>query len=136
MARERKRQQLVAGELNLTAMIDVAFQLLNFFIITQKPHDVQANLDVFTPSQESTKQDNMKVPNLLRITVYTEGYKINEREVNLAGLDSFLAKMASLDKSQTILIMCTAMSKHSSLVQLLDLCAKNELSNLSIISMN
>ena len=34
MARKRRRSTFTAGELNLTAMIDVAFQLLSFFLVS------------------------------------------------------------------------------------------------------
>ena len=34
-------------------MIDVAFQLLSFFIMAVHPIDVLTNLNVFRPSQES-----------------------------------------------------------------------------------
>ena len=40
MARKRWKSDARPGELNLTAMIDVAFQLLSFFLITVHPVDV------------------------------------------------------------------------------------------------
>ena len=55
MARKRRRNSFNAGELNLTAMIDVAFQLLSFFLVTAHPVDVLTNLDVFRPMAEKAK---------------------------------------------------------------------------------
>ena len=78
MARKRRRQHLVAGELNLTAMIDVAFQLLSFFIITVHPVDVLTNLNVFRPSQEREQVLDSKPPNMIRIMIYKDAFTINE----------------------------------------------------------
>ena len=50
MARKRRTGRNGAGELNLVAMIDVAFQLLSFFLITVVPHDVMTNIMVTRPS--------------------------------------------------------------------------------------
>ena len=135
MARKRKKTSLHAGELNLTAMIDVAFQLLSFFIITVKPMDVLTNLDVFRPSPEKSQQEQKATPpKLIQVQIFPDGYTINERPVDLESLDRLLTKLASMDKTQTILIMVAGQSDHGRLVDVLDLCAKAGLVNLSVVS--
>ena len=134
MARKRKKAQINAGELNLTAMIDVAFQLLSFFIITVHPVDVFANLNVFRPSPDAPPKTQVQQPKMLRIVVFPEGFSINDKAVDTRQLEALLAKLASLDKTQTVLIMCTNQSPHERLVELLDLCAKYGLTNLSVVS--
>ena len=52
MARKRKGMDAPEGELEMTPMIDVVFQLLIYFIVTIKPVDVVTNLDVFRPAPE------------------------------------------------------------------------------------
>jgi biopolymer transport protein ExbD len=134
MARKRKTSEWRAGELNLTAMIDVAFQLLSFFIITVHPVDVFAHLNVFRPSPDAPPKTAVQPPKLLRIMVFPEGFSINDKAVDTRQLEALLAKLADLDKTQTILIMCTNQSPHERLVELLDLCAKYKLTNLSVVS--
>ena len=137
MARKRRRNDFQAGELNLTAMIDIAFQMLSFFIITVHPVDVLATLDVFAPSSETQKQDKMAPPaGMIRVTIFVDGYTINDKRVDKPRLDSVLEKLASIDRNQTILIMCTAASSHDKLIDVLDLCEKAKLKNLSVVSMN
>ena len=51
MARNRRISGNVAGELNLVAMIDVAFQLLSFFLITVAPVDALTHLPVARPPE-------------------------------------------------------------------------------------
>lgn len=137
MARERKRDRSgESGELNMTAMIDVVFQLLIFFLVTQKPIDTLANLDVSRPSPEARQEQMQTPPKMIRIQIYPDGFTINDRPVGLTELEGLLAKLASIDNKQTIMIMCAAMSRHEDLIRVLDLCAKTGLSNLSVISTN
>lgn len=136
MARKRRRQHLVAGELNLTAMIDVAFQLLSFFIITVHPVDVLTNMNVFRPSQESESVPVDKPPNVIRVMIYRDALTINENPIDFKGLSKVMGKLSEHDKAQTILIMCRKESKHKQLIDVLNLCAKLKLTNLSVISSN
>ena len=134
MARKRKISEIHAGELDLTAMIDVAFQLLSFFIITVHPVDVLTQLDVFRPSTEQTQSKAQTPPKMIKIMIFPDGFSINDRPVALQDLDRLLTKLAGLDKTQTILIMCASQSPHGRLVDVLDLCAKSGLINLSVVS--
>ena len=134
MARKSRRTELQAGELNLTAMIDVAFQLLSFFIITTHPIDVYAHLNIFRPSPDARANPNEQMVAMIRITVYPDGYTINDKPMLVPQLETILAKMASLDKNQTILIQCLNQSDHGKLVALLDLCVKYGMHNLSVVS--
>ena len=134
MARKRKKSEIHAGELNLTAMIDVAFQLLSFFLITVKPVDVVANLNVYRPSPEKTNTPEVSLAKMIRIQIFPEAFVINDREVSARQLEILLAKLAEIDKKQTILIMCANASPHQKLVEVLDICAKVGLNNLSVVS--
>jgi biopolymer transport protein ExbD len=71
---------------------------------------------------------------MIRIQVFPEGYTINERDVTARQLDGLLGKLAEASKSQTILIMCANAAPHEKLVEVLDLCAKAGLNNLSVVS--
>lgn len=136
MARARKRASGDAMDLNMTAMIDVVFQLLIYFIVTIKPVDVVAHLDVYRPSPEKKQEQLQTPPKMIRIQVYPDGFTINDRAVNLREMETLLARLAGIDTKQTIMIMVTAQSKHDALVQVLDLCAKTGLQNLSVVSTN
>lgn len=137
MARNRKKHEDHAGELNMVAMIDVAMQLLNFFIITAAPVDVLTNLDVFRPSaQAKPANENVQPPKMIRILVAADGFSINDRYVPDDSIEGILTKLGALDPNQTILIMCSAVSRHEQLVKILDLCSKTGLKNLSVVSSN
>jgi biopolymer transport protein ExbD len=124
------------ADLPMTPMIDVVFQLLIYFLVTIHPVDVVANLDVFRPSPEAQKEKPDTPPKMIRITVFADAFLINDRPVDAQELDRLLSKLASIDKTQTILIMCTSLSPHERLITVLDLCAKSGLVNLSVVSTN
>ena len=134
MARKRRSIEAAEGELEMTPMIDVVFQLLIYFIVTIKPIDVVTNLDVFRPAPNPNAPPDTKPPNLLRIGVYPDGYTVNDSPVSFDALDVALARIARIDAGQTIMITASAQSAHGSLVRALDLCAKNGLKSLSIVS--
>jgi biopolymer transport protein ExbD len=134
MARQRKRPEGAPPELSMTPMIDVVFQLLIYFIVTIKPIDVITNLDVFRPAPDKNKQPDAPEPNMVRIGVYQDGYTINETPVSLEAMDKALGRLAAIDAGQTLMITVSAVSTHGMLVQALDLCAKNGLRSLSVVS--
>jgi biopolymer transport protein ExbD len=133
MARKRRQNEWVVGELNLTAMIDVAFQMLNFFLITAHPVDVFTKLSVLRPMPDTnaTKADQLK---LLTVMVGPEVYVINNQVMKFPQLEATLQRLSALDKEQTVLIQCLNLSKHKDLIALLDLCMKLGLTNLSVVS--
>jgi biopolymer transport protein ExbD len=136
MARKRQKRQAENAELNMTAMIDVVFQLLIYFLVTQQPKDVMATLDVFRPSSDPNASRDAPPPKMIRITVMPDAYAINDKPVSIHDLDALMMKLASIDQNQTIMIMCTGQSRHEELVRVLDLCAKSGMKNLSVVSMN
>ena len=98
MARKKRRAEWQAGELNLTAMIDVAFQLLNFFVITSHPVDVFTNLDVFRPSTAPATVEVVQT-DLIEIMVYKDGYAFQKAQVALEEVERQLTMIASFDKT-------------------------------------
>ena len=134
MARHRKRPEAEEPALSMTPMIDVVFQLLIYFIVTIKPIDVVTNLDVFRPAPDKSAPKDTPPPNLVRLGVYKDGYTVNEVAATLPVLDQALARLAALDANQTIMITVSAFSEHGQLIKALDLCAKNGLKSLSIVS--
>ena len=134
MARKRKGIDAPEGELEMTPMIDVVFQLLIYFIVTIKPVDVVTNLDVFRPAPNPNQPPDTKPPNLLRLGVYQDGYTLNDNPVSLDAMDTALARIARIDAGQTIMVTVSAFSEHGALVRALDLCAKNGLRSLSVVS--
>lgn len=118
----------------MTPMIDVVFQLLIYFIVTIKPIDVITNLDVFRPAPDPNAPKDEKPPQLVRLGVYQDGYSINDTPIGIDALEKALGRLAAIDAGQTIMITVSAVAEHGKLINALDLCAKNGLRSLSVVS--
>ena len=135
MARERKRPEVDPPALSMTPMIDVVFQLLIYFVVTLHPVDVITNLDVFQPAPDPNAKQDEKPPTPMRIAVLPQGhYAFNDNAMSLNTIDANLEKVARINPSTTIMIVIASQSKHGDLVRLLDVCAKNNLRSLSVVS--
>lgn len=137
--RRRERNKGEAAKLEMTPMIDVVFQLLIFFIVTLKPEDILANLNISRPAPDPSAVPDEQVKDMLTIIVERQGYVLNGRPyfgpAGLAAIDRHLTRIASFSRTTTVIIKCTADSPHRHLVRLLNICAREGMTNLSVFSM-
>lgn len=139
MARRRRQAHYEAGELNMTAMIDIAFQLLSFFLVTLRPVDVFTHLDIFRPAPDSQAKPIYEDSKLLTVIVYKDGVKdgfvLQGCKVTFDELDRQLEKMAKISQDASLIIKCTGESTHNALVRVLDSCTRYKLKKLSVFSL-
>jgi len=139
MARKRRRNKGDAAKLEMTPMIDVVFQLLIFFIVTLKEKDILSHLDISRPAPDPNRVPEEKVDDLLTIQVGKEGWVLNGRPYigrsGLASLDRQLTRIASFSKSTSVIIKCTGESPHSFLVRVLNILAREGMTNISVFSL-
>jgi biopolymer transport protein ExbD len=136
MAKKRSaRKSMESGEIPMTPMIDVVFQLLIYFVFTIKPIDVIAHLDVFSPSTSKPVEKKEDPPPMLKIEIYQGAILMNGTGLDMPKLGTILGKLAAINPKQTVMILCSLDSRHNDLVEVLDNCAKVGLTNLSVGSM-
>jgi biopolymer transport protein ExbD len=133
--RKKKSKRLESRDekLQLSAMVDVVFLLLIFFVVTMKVDDVLASLPVSKPGTE-TKMPDIPPPPMLKIRVMSDGYYANSKRTTLESLEESLMKISAFSASQDIIIICSEESEHSQLVRLLDTCAKTGFTNLHLFT--
>ena len=131
--RERKRAE--AAKLEMTPMIDVVFQLLIFFIVTLKQEDILSHLDVSRPAPDPEARKEEQIADLLTVTVLPQGYLLKGKPRSLAQIERDLARLASYNRRLSVIIQCAPDSQHKRLVELLNVCAKVGLTNLSVFSL-
>ncbi|MBP1590317.1 MAG: biopolymer transporter ExbD [Kiritimatiellae bacterium] len=136
MARERKRPQVDPPALSMTPMIDVVFQLLIYFVVTLHPVDVVTNLDVFQPAPPPDSKPEDKPPQLLRVSVFADGYTFNDTRMSIETIDRNLQRFVEINQgsSPTVMVVISAYSRHGDLVRLLDICAKHNITSISVVS--
>jgi len=123
----------------MTPMIDVVFQLLIYFLVTFTTSDVLANLDILRPSPDSRPRKTTSPANMIRVTVLPSGgmeagYAVNGRVVGVDALMNMLRRLADISTEQPVVITCDDKAVHGKLVKVLDICAENKLTNISVIS--
>jgi biopolymer transport protein ExbD len=128
-----KRRTGVQPQLEMTPMIDVVFQLLIFFVVTIKQEDILAHLTVARP-RASIQQEVVAVTPI-EIEVNRTAILMKGRAVDRAVLARELMSLAAFAPHASVVIRCTADSRHANLVQALDVCEQAGLRNLSVFSL-
>ena len=136
---KRKGNRRFAGtdtdmELSMTPMIDVVFQLLIYFLVTFSTADLLAHLDVSRPAPDAAQTKPQPPAGMIRVAVLPGGYAINGRAMAAAEVASMLQRLARVSTNQTVLVTCDDRSLHGRLIQVLDRCAENGLSKISVMS--
>ena len=126
-------------QLAMTPMIDVVFELIIFFVVTIKSEDLFSRLNANRPAPSSGSSSNESDTTVTieigrgrdanGVLVY------NKREVRRSELDQNLREVARTSKKTPIIVKCTEDSPHKALVDVLDICYRNELFSVSIFTL-
>jgi biopolymer transport protein ExbD len=151
MSRRRRRKHRLQGEveLNLAAMLDMAFQLLAFFILTFRPSPIEGQVNLrLPPPQPITKisgekaGDNKNNTNplegltslVISVTSNASGridsIAIGETPVaNLGQLDTQLQKLLSNPAMgfEQVIIQVGSKVHYEQLMQVIDICTRAKL---------
>ena len=134
----RKPQENPA--LDMTPMIDVVFELIIFFVVTIQQEDIYTKLNANRPAPAATNNSSSESDTTVTIEI-GRGHDANgqivynRREVKRAELDQNLREVARTSKKTPIIVRCTGDSPHKALVDVLDICYRNELFSVSIFTL-
>lgn len=145
--RKKKKHSQESVELNLAAMLDMAFQLLTFFILTFKPAPVEGEIALRMPqasppvkasgaklgSKES--DDPLKGLDSLTISVASNaqgGIQSMDIEGQSLGIDNLEGRLKSLlsDEKSTlkqVVIQVGSGLRYDALMKVVDKCTKQKL---------
>jgi len=135
MAYKRKEVKTENPKVEMTPMIDVVFQLLIFFVVSLKQEDILSQLTAMRPAPTQDPETKVNPPPLINVIVAPQGFVFNGRAVRPDELDRGIERLASYDSTSMVIIKCTLDSPHAMLIQVLDICNKHGMTNLSIFSM-
>ena len=149
--RRKKRRTQSDVELNLAAMLDLAFQLLTFFILTYKPLPVEGQISLRLPLPQATAvvEDGQQAGedysninpvqglNTLTISVFADpktgsisGLGIGESQVpSLAALDGRLTEVFSDvgNPFDQVIIQVSDSCRYDELMKVIDVCTHQRL---------
>lgn len=140
MAKKRRkaRNKGDTAKLEMTPMIDVVFQLLIFFIVTLKEQDILAHMDVSRPAPDPNAVPEEKVDDMLTIQIGKTGWVLNGSPFmpeHFPRLDKQLSRIASFSRKTSVIIKCTGDSPHSYLIRVLNVLAREQMTNISVFSL-
>ena len=127
-------------QLDMTPMIDVVFELIIFFVVTIKQEDLFTRLNANRPAPASSSSSSSESDTTVTIEVGrgpdANGLLVyNKRPVRRSELDQNLKEVARTSKKTPIIVKCAEDSPHKALVDVLDICYRNELFSVSIFTM-
>jgi biopolymer transport protein ExbD len=120
-------------EINLTALIDVVFTLIIFFVVTTSFNNRSA-LKITLPSSEASQSSPQTKPLLILIDK-AGNYYVGESALvrnDLSSLKEAISQQAGTDKERTIVIQADAKTSHQSVITAMDAIGQLGFSRLSI----
>lgn len=136
LKRKRKRELSSQDSTPISAMIDIVFLLLIYFILTQKPiiEDTRLNFSPACRGKSAAQSSAISVFAFLEINENTETYLFNGQAISREQLPTYLNHIGKNNKETQLIIFCADNVKHADLVKALDLCRLSSLSNISIMA--
>jgi biopolymer transport protein ExbD len=151
MRKKRKRRQQSDVELNLAAMLDMAFQLLTFFILTFRPAPIEGQISLRLPPPEATRvvkggqqagtdynnTNPIQGLNTLTISVFADprtgtiaGLGVGESQVSsLAALNGRLKEVFADagNPFDQVIIQVSESCRYDELMKVIDICTEQKL---------
>ena len=133
------RKQQENPQLDMTPMIDVVFELIIFFVVTIKQEDIFSKLNANRPAPASgSASESSDTTVTIEIGKGRDANGVlvyNKREMRRAEIDQNLKEVARTSKKTPIIVKCTEDSPHKALVDVLDICYRNQLFSVSIFTL-
>ena len=133
MAKKKKKKKIEEGEVPLSAMIDVVFLLLIYFVITYSSTPVEAHIAMNLPasSQQESDQQKFEVWVLPEADAYVfRGIqKLTYNQVEQRFREYLAVHTAD---EMTVTVKVHKDTTHEKLVQFLDLCAEFNCTKLNV----
>lgn len=118
---------------SMSAMTDVVFLLLIFFIVTMSGYAEMTLLETNLPTG-SGASGNVDLQKIVKIEISPEGsYTVNDTVQSPESMQKFFARYARLMPDAEFLIGCSPEAKHYLLVSLLANLAKHNLKNVKLL---
>ena len=128
----RKRQRARPQGLQMTALMDVIFLLLCFFVTTSVFSQWESEIAIALPSAKSATVPG-RMPGEIILNVSSQGVvTINGQVLTLEDRTSRLSRLAKLYPGQPVVIRADKETSYESLVAVIDACRTADVWNFSL----
>ena len=133
MTKKNRRRRVDATMFSLSAMIDVVFLLLIFFIVTFVPPRVESHLAINQPEPTRSETHIDHVP--LEAEVHPDGIRYMSQSVTLEQLEGKLQRAVTNQGNITFFIKVNPSALEGQVIEVLDLCGKIDLKNINLLTL-
>lgn len=128
----RKKQRARPQGLQMTALMDVIFLLLCFFVTTSVFSQWESEIAIALPSAKSATVPG-RMPGEIILNVSSQGMvTINGQVLTLEDLTSRLSRLSKLYPGQPVVIRADKETSYESLVAVIDACRTADVWNFSL----
>lgn len=123
------------GAMPMTAMMDVVFLLLCFFVTSQIFAQWETEVDVALPTAE-TGTAPQRLPGEVIINVLPDGNAvINGQTMTDASLRSMMDRLVELYPGQPVLLRADKATAYEHVIRILDICRQADIWNISFATL-
>lgn len=116
----------------MTAMMDVIFLLLCFFIATSVFSQWEYEIDITLPSAQSGKVPE-RLPGEIIINISQDGrISINQQSMTLDALKTRLDRLARYFPGQPVVLRADKNTRYEELIKVVDTCRRADIWNFSL----
>ncbi len=128
----RKRKKSALPAFQLTAMMDVIFLLLCFFITTSVFSQWEYEVSITLPTAKSDKIPE-RLPGEIILNIDVDGkITLNQQELSIDVLREKLKKISSFYPGQPIVLRADKDTKYENLMRVIDTCRQSDIWNFSL----
>ena len=128
-------RKIEESEMPTSAMIDVVFLILIYFIITYKKVVAEAHISINLPSLSiSTSKEIQEPP--IKVTIKPDAYFLEQREMSLAQMESYILEQKRvLQDDVKINIYIHPDTLQQKIIDFINICKKHRVDKFNILEM-
>lgn len=120
----------------MAPLIDIVFLTLVFFMTISVLSQMETELNISVPKTKVAAEPTRSAGDII-INITKEGqFVVNQKALNLAALEDMLRRVAELFPNQQVIIRADEDTYHKFVVQVLDVCARVNIWDISFSTVN
>jgi biopolymer transport protein ExbD len=131
MSRFDPTQGYERPQIQLIPLIDIMFFALIFFMVLSVYFHIEAQMDIRVPESSQAKSTQSASTDIV-ININAAGnFIVNGTSMTPSALDGMLKKLSAVSGNQSVIIRADQKTFHKYVVSVLDICARNNITDVS-----
>ena len=117
--------------IQLAPLVDIAFWALIFFMVIAIMNQIEAQVPIDVPKSTMSTQTAPSASKVIVNITRNGRFIVNQQELDSAGLQVMLKKVAQLFPNQQVIIRADELAYHKYIIQALDACMRSNIWDVS-----